>query len=657
MGFEVAGVAGFVKQVLAARMIVIGDDLPERAGGFADLIAGGAALDKLIRKSGLDPVVTRTLEAAGDADRAFAREPGLNDARAIFAQLGPQAIPSPELVAASGLRAEAVVETLIARILGSNLARDFAADPLIERYFRAVALAALSALYGDPDYVQGITPQLWQQTLAEFAELKAKLDGIAEASAAIEEGIPKSTLLQLARRINADVDDRDTALIELTRAVEVARNVQAEGRIGSNLGGFVDEVLRRVAELSAAAENDAAAAAIDAALAREEAESTARQTRLLDAGLEQDTLRRDAPSAARRLARRTELDLAPGASLFAALRDVYNEWYRRGRDSGLNFELAVAIALAHRTHGCAKTADERGTGLNDLGNALAALGEREAGTARIEEAVLAYRAALIERTGERVPIDRARTQGNLGVALATLGQREAGASRLEEAVVAFRAALGENIRERMPLDWAAAQNNLGSVLQVLGTRKASIPLFKEAIAAHRAALEELPRDRVPLNWAATQNNLCTAMLSLGDREFGTIRLEEAVTACRAALEEATRDLVPLDWAGVQMNLGSALMTLGERESGTARLADAVVAYRKALEEITRDRAPFDWANVQTNLVSLELGFFDKTGTQGHLDAAAAHLAAVREVSAEPGATQYLEDAEYLEAEICRRRGG
>ena len=57
-------------------------------------------------------------------------------------------------------------------------------------------------------------------------------------------------------------------------------------------------------------------------------------------------------------------------------------------------------------------------------------------------------------TRERVPLDWARTQVNLGVALRTLGERESGTARLEEAVVAYRAALEEWTRERVPLDWA-----------------------------------------------------------------------------------------------------------------------------------------------------------------------------------------------------------
>ena len=87
----------------------------------------------------------------------------------------------------------------------------------------------------------------------------------------------------------------------------------------------------------------------------------------------------------------------------------------------------------------------------NLGIALQTLGERESGTARLEEAVAAYRAALEERTRARVPLQWAMTQMNLGNALWTLGERESGTARLEEAVAAYRAALEERTRARVPL--------------------------------------------------------------------------------------------------------------------------------------------------------------------------------------------------------------
>ena len=134
----------------------------------------------------------------------------------------------------------------------------------------------------------------------------------------------------------------------------------------------------------------------------------------------------------------------------------------------------------------------------NLGNALTRLGEHESGTARLEEAVAAYRAALEEQTRERVPLGWAMTQMNLGVALVMLGERESGTARLEEAVAAFRAALEERTRERVPLDWAMTQMNLGDALEMLGERESGTARLEEAVAAYRAALEEQTRERVPL---------------------------------------------------------------------------------------------------------------------------------------------------------------
>jgi hypothetical protein len=66
----------------------------------------------------------------------------------------------------------------------------------------------------------------------------------------------------------------------------------------------------------------------------------------------------------------------------------------------------------------------------------------------------AFRDALKERARERAPLQWAATQNNLGNALAALGVRETGDARLEEAAAAYRDALQEDTRERMPLDWA-----------------------------------------------------------------------------------------------------------------------------------------------------------------------------------------------------------
>ena len=91
-----------------------------------------------------------------------------------------------------------------------------------------------------------------------------------------------------------------------------------------------------------------------------------------------------------------------------------------------------------------------------------------------------------EYTRERVPLNWAMTQNNLGNALARLGERESGTTRLEEAVAAFREALRENTRERVPLAWAMTQSNLGNALATLGRFGPVAEAYEPRLSANRA---------------------------------------------------------------------------------------------------------------------------------------------------------------------------
>ncbi|BBE73218.1 tetratricopeptide repeat protein [Oharaeibacter diazotrophicus] len=472
---------------------------------------------------------------------------------------------------------------------------------------------------------------------AMLAEILARMraQDAPTLAAAAQAGIPEATIIEIARRILPTIEDSDSALRELEKAVAVAIRVAEEGRHGTNLGAFIDDILARVAALSREARFEAAIEVADDAFAAWEHEEVTRRaeeeerrarsreagTRLLRAAYDQAVLARDVRSAAERLVRIVDLEHADPESRHHALRAVQDENHVEGRDRGTRLPLEISIELARIGLARASNPDERGAMCNDLGTALAILGAREAGTARLDEAVAAYRAALEERSRERVPLDWAMTLNNLGSALAILGAREAGTARLEEAVAAYRAALEERTRERVPLDWAATQNNLGNALRTLGEREAGAARVEEAVAAYRAALEERTRERVPLDWAMTLNNLGNVLVTLGEREAGTGRLEEAVAAYRASLEELTRERVPFAWATTQNNLGDALRSLGEREAGTARLKEAVAAFRAALEVRTRERMPLYWAVTQHNLALACLRFFERTRRQNDLDAA------------------------------------
>ena len=250
-------------------------------------------------------------------------------------------------------------------------------------------------------------------TQALIDSLRSELAARAEAA-----GLKDRLLVALARRIEADTETVDQALTELENAVEIPISVSQRGTIPSDAGPFVDEVLAEVARLTGAGELEAATRVVDQGLSQLDAAKAAIRTAeidLLTSGIQTDLLRRDAEAAAARIVRRVKLEEPNPVEQFNALRSEQVIWYERGRDKGLNLDLEVAIALASATIERATDIDERGTGLNDLGNALQTLGSRESGTARLEEAVAAYRAALEERTRDRVPLDWADTHYNLAL--------------------------------------------------------------------------------------------------------------------------------------------------------------------------------------------------------------------------------------------------
>ena len=83
-----------------------------------------------------------------------------------------------------------------------------------------------------------------------------------------------------------------------------------------------------------------------------------------------------------------------------------------------------------------------------------------------------------------------------------LGARESGTARLEEAVAAYRAALEEATRERVPLKWAQTQNNLGTALLMLGERTGDVAMLRDALAVVRNAYEVLVKEAGYLQYEA-----------------------------------------------------------------------------------------------------------------------------------------------------------
>ncbi len=418
--FEIASFSAFAKLLLAARKLAEDGGALDRLKALADLAENGSKLTAALGERDLGPLAARIEADCRNADAAFAHEPGIEDARTVFRDAAPVALAQCDPIAKADLQETAIVQKMVEAVDASDYARAFRETALPESYFRAVMEAALKAMLSDPQFIDGLSSQLWRESLrrqgieisllkevkedtgairadtsalrGEVAALRTMLvdtlERTGEAAAARQSGISDARIVALAQEVAEDVTDPSVAFRELERAVEDAKAFRERAARGSNTDTLVTDLLRRLDALANDGKLAEAQGEADAAVQKWEAEEEAQRERatatgieLLDAALKQDMALRDAKAAARRLVRKAELD---GAGNFAALRKLQDDWYVSGRDRGLNLDLEISIEIARLNFDRAIGPDERGNALNDLGISLGELGEREAGTARLE---------------------------------------------------------------------------------------------------------------------------------------------------------------------------------------------------------------------------------------------------------------------------------
>ncbi|MHA6325731.1 hypothetical protein, partial [Roseivivax sp. CAU 1753] len=463
---------------VGAIAVALGD--PAGASLAATGALGLMAIALSERLGSVDRACTRgkaaamaALETSGDF-----RDMNLTRVEALLA-IDASALSRDDLIATSRAQdtAEAMAALLVARVA-------FDGDSPADRMAVRLALdAAMQACEKSPDFrtelrdvrladVQAEVLTL-RQTTATKTDLSAMEARMLAAIDAQGSDSPARKMLKereklvmaLAERYaEGSPDDFDSAMRGLEHALDIAATRAPGGNLDAEIGAIMAEVDR----LNDAGDIEAGVAALSRARAEmrdDEQRRAAAYLAVLDRSVDQAVLARDVSGAAELVTEKIARETPDPAARFAALRKAQDAWYVAGRDKGLRFDLEVSIALARSQLLQAKDADQKGATQNDLGIALQTLGARESGTARLEEAVTAYRDALQEVTRDRVPLDWAGTQNNLGNALRTLGARESGTARLEEAVIAYRDALQERTRDRVPLDWAMTQNNLGNALQ------------------------------------------------------------------------------------------------------------------------------------------------------------------------------------------------
>jgi hypothetical protein len=109
-----------------------------------------------------------------------------------------------------------------------------------------------------------------------------------------------------------------------------------------------------------------------------------------------------------------------------------------------------------------------------------------------------------------MPLRWAATQNNLGNALKTMGERESGTAGLEDTIAAHRAALEEYTRDRAPLQWAMSTGNQGIAFMLIADQLDDATKAQSAIAV-----------RQPRNLRAVQ--LCWEIRSRGRCAISALR--------------------------------------------------------------------------------------------------------------------------------------
>ncbi len=134
------------------------------------------------------------------------------------------------------------------------------------------------------------------------------------------------------------------------------------------------------------------------------------------------------------------------------------------------------------------------------------------------------------------------------------------------AIAAYRAALEERTRDRVPLDWAVTQSNLGNALQTLGERESSTARLKEAKEAYSVALETF--NAVGAHYYAdnSRRNLAKVQALLGKRKnqscFSAWPGSPAVPVAVASANFLSHPLGMQRWWAIDIGLGGAVWAAG-----------------------------------------------------------------------------------------------
>lgn len=268
-----------------------------------------------------------------------------------------------------------------------------------------------------------------------------------------------------------------------------------------------------------------------------------------------------------------------------------------------------------------------------LGRALVSLGYLKSDTALVREAVQVFLATAEVFPNSEALLPRAQAQVVAGVTSVTLAYMEGGlqgaltAVSANERLVAVAEALAPG---DPPAVWARLEFGMGLAAQYLGVRGRSADHLWYAVSRYSAAVEHLDRREEPGIWLILQMLYAEAQSQYAEVKPFSGSYIGAAGVYREILAEPSL-VDPLRIPELQYALGRALEA-GSETPGRPKdwgLAAAIEAYRSAVAGYARDGRLLSWARAQNSLgVALHL-LGDRTGLSWYyIESDVAHRSAI-----------------------------
>ncbi|WP_424932552.1 hypothetical protein [Amaricoccus macauensis] len=144
--FEITSFLKVARLLLAARALAGDPATFHKREALLALARDDAALRGLLRERGLNPLARQMAKVAEEAEAMTHPGYAIDDAKAIFWQVAPEALSDPAIFARGNPDPRAITDAMVARIKASSHRRDFTERELNDAYFRRVCDLMLSQM-------------------------------------------------------------------------------------------------------------------------------------------------------------------------------------------------------------------------------------------------------------------------------------------------------------------------------------------------------------------------------------------------------------------------------------------------------------------------------------------------------------------------------